>query len=102
MLISGAWEILACLMNGGTLHLRGSDWKATLQEVQFFFYFPLLEYPSIVVLIKPKGGHIDFHAVDFVKISTKLIPKYQDSGHWRRAMSTSVSNVQLAICRNTY
>ena len=29
----GAWEILACLMNGGTLYMRGSDWKATLREV---------------------------------------------------------------------
>jgi acyl-CoA synthetase (AMP-forming)/AMP-acid ligase II len=29
----GAWEILACLMNGGTLHLRGSSWEETLSEV---------------------------------------------------------------------
>ena len=29
----GAWETLACLMNGGTLHLRGSSWEATLSEV---------------------------------------------------------------------
>jgi hypothetical protein len=30
----GAWEILGCLMNGGTLHMRGSDWNATLSEVR--------------------------------------------------------------------
>jgi hypothetical protein len=29
----GAWEILACLMNGGTLYMRGSNWEATLEEV---------------------------------------------------------------------
>lgn len=29
----GAWEILGCLMNGGTLYLRGSDWTSTLSEV---------------------------------------------------------------------
>lgn len=29
----GAWEILACLMNGGTLYLRGSRWESTLKEV---------------------------------------------------------------------
>lgn len=29
----GAWEILACLMNGGTLYLRGSNWEATLEQV---------------------------------------------------------------------
>lgn len=30
---SAAWEIFACLCNGGTLVLRGSDWEPTLQEV---------------------------------------------------------------------
>lgn len=29
----GAWKILACLMNGGTLYMRGSQWEATLKEV---------------------------------------------------------------------
>lgn len=29
----GAWEILACLMNGGTLYMRGSKWEATLEQV---------------------------------------------------------------------
>jgi hypothetical protein len=33
IVLGGAWEILVCLMNGGTLHLRGSDWKTTLNEV---------------------------------------------------------------------
>lgn len=31
---TGAWEILGCLMNGGTLYMRGSDWNATLSEVR--------------------------------------------------------------------
>ena len=30
----GAWEILAGLMNGGTLYLRGSRWEATLREAR--------------------------------------------------------------------
>ena len=38
----GAWEILGCLMNGGTLYLRGSDWTATLKEVSLH-----IEKPSI-------------------------------------------------------
>ncbi|KAF2707165.1 nonribosomal peptide synthetase 12 [Pleomassaria siparia CBS 279.74] len=39
----GAWEILACLMNGGTLHLRGSSWDDTLSEVD-----TLIATPSIL------------------------------------------------------
>ncbi|KAL5114769.1 hypothetical protein ACEQ8H_007331 [Pleosporales sp. CAS-2024a] len=39
----GAWEILACLMNGGTLHMRGSDWAKTLKEVD-----TLISTPSIL------------------------------------------------------
>lgn len=30
----GEWEILACLMNGGTLHMRGSRWEPTLEKVR--------------------------------------------------------------------
>jgi acyl-CoA synthetase (AMP-forming)/AMP-acid ligase II len=30
----GAWELLGCLMNGGTLYMRGLDWNATLSEVR--------------------------------------------------------------------
>jgi non-ribosomal peptide synthetase component F len=29
----GAWEILACLMNGGTLYMRSSRWEDTLKKV---------------------------------------------------------------------
>jgi hypothetical protein len=32
-----AWEIFACLCNGGTLVLRGSDWEPTLQQVRQSF-----------------------------------------------------------------
>ena len=33
----GAWEILSCLMNGGTLYMRGSRWEATLEKVSKLF-----------------------------------------------------------------
>ncbi|KAH6612737.1 nonribosomal peptide synthetase 12 [Boeremia exigua] len=39
----GAWEILACLMNGGTLYMRGSRWEATLKEID-----TLISTPSIL------------------------------------------------------
>ncbi|KAF1998049.1 acetyl-CoA synthetase-like protein [Amniculicola lignicola CBS 123094] len=39
----GAWEILACLMNGGTLHIRGSNWEETLREID-----TLIATPSIL------------------------------------------------------
>ncbi|KAF1935032.1 acetyl-CoA synthetase-like protein [Clathrospora elynae] len=39
----GAWEILVCLMNGGTLHMRGSDWETTLNEID-----TLISTPSIL------------------------------------------------------
>ncbi|KAF2737762.1 acetyl-CoA synthetase-like protein [Polyplosphaeria fusca] len=39
----GAWEILACLMNGGTLYLRGSHWEDTLRKVD-----TLISTPSIL------------------------------------------------------
>lgn len=39
----GAWEILGCLMNGGTLCMRGSDWVVTLREVD-----TLISTPSIL------------------------------------------------------
>lgn len=31
--VTGAWEMLGSLVNGGTLYLRGSDWNATLEQV---------------------------------------------------------------------
>lgn len=36
----GAWEVLVCLMNGGTLHLRGSSWEETLDEVSICCNLP--------------------------------------------------------------
>ncbi|KAF2015836.1 nonribosomal peptide synthetase 12 [Aaosphaeria arxii CBS 175.79] len=36
----GAWEILGCLMNGGTLYLRNSNWTDTLKEVDVFISTP--------------------------------------------------------------
>lgn len=40
----GAWEMLGCLLNGGTLYLRGSDWLATLETVD-----TLICTPSILI-----------------------------------------------------
>ncbi|KAF4308163.1 AMP-dependent synthetase/ligase [Botryosphaeria dothidea] len=49
-----AWEILGCLMNGGTLVLRTSDWAACLREVHTFIGTPSIlgkykkvDYPNI-------------------------------------------------------
>ncbi|KAL5426978.1 hypothetical protein PMIN07_009995 [Paraphaeosphaeria minitans] len=39
----GAWETLGCLMNGGTLYLRTSNWEQTLQEIDV-----LISTPSIL------------------------------------------------------
>lgn len=45
----GAWEILGCLMNGGTLHMRGSDWSATLKVID-----TLISTPSILAKFRRK------------------------------------------------
>ncbi|EKG15692.1 AMP-dependent synthetase/ligase [Macrophomina phaseolina MS6] len=49
-----AWEILGCLMNGGTLVLRTSDWAACLREVDTFIGTPSIlskyrkvDYPNL-------------------------------------------------------
>ncbi|KAG9188969.1 hypothetical protein G6011_05837 [Alternaria panax] len=50
----GAWEMLGCLMNGGTLYLRGSDWDATLKQIEVLICTPSIlskyeqhRYPNI-------------------------------------------------------
>ncbi|KAF5022546.1 hypothetical protein F66182_5379 [Fusarium sp. NRRL 66182] len=49
-----AWEIFACLCNGGTLVLRGSDWQPTLEQVHVLICTPTIltqlhptQYPGI-------------------------------------------------------
>ncbi|KAI9172642.1 Adenylate-forming reductase [Paramyrothecium foliicola] len=49
-----AWEVLGCLCNGGTLVLRGSDWKAAIREIEVLICTPSilakydpLDYPLI-------------------------------------------------------
>ncbi|KAL2676641.1 hypothetical protein Neosp_010405 [[Neocosmospora] mangrovei] len=37
-----AWEIFACLCNGGTLVLRGSDWEPTLQQIDVLICTPTI------------------------------------------------------------
>ncbi|KAL3454585.1 hypothetical protein BJX65DRAFT_315732 [Aspergillus insuetus] len=44
----GAWEILGSLASGATLVLRGSDWKATLKEID-----TLICTPSILAKYEP-------------------------------------------------
>ncbi|KAI4950065.1 hypothetical protein J4E91_004721 [Alternaria rosae] len=46
----GAWEMLGCLMNGGTLYLRGSNWDATLSKID-----TLICTPSILAKYEPKN-----------------------------------------------
>ncbi|PVH94972.1 acetyl-CoA synthetase-like protein [Periconia macrospinosa] len=54
----GAWEILACLMNGGTLYIRGSNWAETLAKVDVFISTPSIlakfrrsDYPNIKTVV---------------------------------------------------
>jgi amino acid adenylation domain-containing protein len=49
-----AWEILGCLSNGGTLMLRGSDWKVAVAQINVLICTPSIlakynpqEYPDI-------------------------------------------------------
>ncbi|PSN65395.1 acetyl-CoA synthetase-like protein [Corynespora cassiicola Philippines] len=53
----GAWEILACLMNGGTLHLRGANWSETLKEVD-----TLISTPSILSKYR-RGDYLNIKTV---------------------------------------
>lgn len=32
-MLTAAWEMLGCLCNGGTLVIRGNDWRAALAQV---------------------------------------------------------------------
>ncbi|KJZ71378.1 hypothetical protein HIM_09219 [Hirsutella minnesotensis 3608] len=52
-----AWEIFACLCNGGTLVLRGSQWEPTIRELDVLICTPTIlskyqpvEYPKIKVV----------------------------------------------------
>ncbi|KAJ4346304.1 hypothetical protein N0V95_005514 [Ascochyta clinopodiicola] len=54
----GAWEILACLMNGGTLYMRGSRWETTLKEIDTLISTPSIlskyrkaDYPNIKTIV---------------------------------------------------
>ncbi|KAM5377404.1 hypothetical protein ACJZ2D_004943 [Fusarium nematophilum] len=39
---SAAWEIFACLCNGGTLVLRGSNWEPTLEQIDVLICTPTI------------------------------------------------------------
>ncbi|KAH8689764.1 hypothetical protein GQ44DRAFT_744820 [Phaeosphaeriaceae sp. PMI808] len=55
----GAWEIIACLINGGTLHIRGSNWEDTLRrQVHVFVSTPSIlsryqrsQFPNIKLVV---------------------------------------------------
>ncbi|KAJ8110327.1 hypothetical protein OPT61_g6806 [Boeremia exigua] len=54
----GAWEMLGSLINGGTLYLRGSDWNATLAQVDTLVCTPSIlskysqhDYPNIKTVV---------------------------------------------------
>ncbi|KAF2128253.1 acetyl-CoA synthetase-like protein [Dothidotthia symphoricarpi CBS 119687] len=54
----GSWEMLGSLMNGGTLHLRGSDWNATLEKVDTLICTPSIlskyqqrRFPNIKTIV---------------------------------------------------
>ncbi|KAH6621873.1 hypothetical protein C7974DRAFT_361878 [Boeremia exigua] len=54
----GAWEMLGSLVNGGTLYLRGSDWNATLTQIDTLICTPSIlskyqqqDYPNIKTVV---------------------------------------------------
>ncbi|KAF9697731.1 hypothetical protein EKO04_004196 [Ascochyta lentis] len=54
----GAWEMLGSLVNGGTLYLRGSDWNATLEQIDTLICTPSIlskyqqqSYPNIKTVV---------------------------------------------------
>ncbi|KAF2645841.1 nonribosomal peptide synthetase 12 [Massarina eburnea CBS 473.64] len=54
----GAWEILATLMNGGTLYIRGSVWTETLSKIDVFISTPSIlskhrrnQFPNIKTVV---------------------------------------------------
>ncbi|KAF1931336.1 tyrocidine synthetase 1 [Didymella exigua CBS 183.55] len=54
----GAWEMLGSLVNGGTLYLRGSDWNATLEQIDTLICTPSIlskyqhqDYPNIKTMV---------------------------------------------------
>lgn len=70
----GAWEILACLMNGGTLYMRGSHWETTLKEVcrnrQVFAISARLTLSQIDTLISTPSILSKYRKYDFKNIKT--------------------------------
>jgi acyl-CoA synthetase (AMP-forming)/AMP-acid ligase II len=87
----GAWEILACLMNGGTLYMRGSQWEATLKEVRK----NRSSYMASVRLTRLTDRYSDFHPFHLVEISKSRIPEHQNSRDRWRAVPTDASSISL-------
>lgn len=83
----GAWEILGCLMNGGTLYIRGSDWKATISQVRSLQELAIAIQSTNLVA----GGHTYMHTVYSIQVSTAGIPGHQICRNWRRTLFPSVS-----------
>ncbi|KFA68354.1 hypothetical protein S40285_02485 [Stachybotrys chlorohalonatus IBT 40285] len=80
-----AWEMLACLCNGGTLVLRGSDWRAALSEIEV-----LICTPSILAKYDPQ---------DFPKI--KVVATAGEPSSPRLADAWAASKTYYNCCGPT-
>ena len=84
----GAWEILACLMNGGTLHLRSSSWEETLSEVG-------ISSNVSNISANKSGRHIHINTLYLVQVSTQSLSQHPNRRHRRRTLSSIVSLLRL-------
>ncbi|KAK4194357.1 hypothetical protein QBC40DRAFT_188357 [Triangularia verruculosa] len=84
----GAWEILATLMNGGTLHLRGSGndlWTQCLKRVDV-----VISTPSVAIKRFPR--HEDFPGLKTIVVGGEPCPKAL-ADHWAQHSGTKFINV---------
>lgn len=84
-----------CLMNGGTLILRGSDWRDTLSEVCNFHTTQLHALTSF------KGRHSHLHTFDSRTIPAKFVPKHQMCSNRWRVLPTTVHSFSNTFGRAT-
>ncbi|KAK4170733.1 putative Nonribosomal peptide synthetase [Triangularia setosa] len=83
-----AWEILATLMNGGTLHLRGSGnelWTACLKQVDV-----VISTPSVAIKRFPL--HEDFPNLRTIVVGGEPCPKPL-ADHWAQHTGTRFINI---------
>ncbi|KAK0671247.1 hypothetical protein QBC41DRAFT_344731 [Cercophora samala] len=83
-----AWEILGTLMNGGTLHLRGSGndlWTACLKQVDV-----VISTPSVAIKRFPR--HEDFPNLRTIVVGGEPCPKPL-ADHWAQHTGTRFINI---------